>query len=335
MEQQSINFIVHTLKGVVNTVNNKEAHIPPFQVGVRTLYIELLSILDELGHTYELIGHTHTLQKTDPDSIILGHHTICSDNNVWNIKNGYIPNYLYFDKCGYSGWAEMADSVELFNKSQTVDGTIATEFVNDFLIKYSEQNLSKFEQSDENFSHNKPYIFVACQHPSDTVMELAEIETYDLARKIATLADSDIDVLIKIHPTIQNKNPKPHPLAELENLPNVHFTTASIHKLIAGSEAVVTVNSGVGFESLLYGKHVFTSGKSEYRRVTQPIKNDTDVSNIKNIIQNTEPNVEKINKFLFFMLNEYYMEIGNKDRLREKIISIIDQYQKSLPSERI
>jgi capsule polysaccharide export protein KpsC/LpsZ len=43
---------------------------------------------------------------------------------------------------------------------------------------------------------------------------------------------------------------------------------ANVHDLIAGSRGVFTINSGVGFESLIHGKPVVTFGNCDYRWVT-------------------------------------------------------------------
>ena len=49
-------------------------------------------------------------------------------------------------------------------------------------------------------------------------------------------------------------------------------TTSSIHDIIPGAQAVVTLNSGVGFESLLYEKPVVCLGRADYGGVAFPLR---------------------------------------------------------------
>ena len=49
------------------------------------------------------------------------------------------------------------------------------------------------------------------------------------------------------------------------------MTDAHVHDLISGSQAVFTVNSGVGLEALLLRKPVFVWGRSIYEYASTPL----------------------------------------------------------------
>ena len=86
------------------------------------------------------------------DGILLSFHTSYTKPNLWNLKKGYIPLYMNFDRFGFSGWSEMAKSEHLFNLSQQTDKDMATDFVNAFIEKYNASNVSKYPQSPDAVS---------------------------------------------------------------------------------------------------------------------------------------------------------------------------------------
>jgi capsule polysaccharide modification protein KpsS len=49
---------------------------------------------------------------------------------------------------------------------------------------------------------------------------------------------------------------------------NVFLMNENVHSLISGAHAVIVINSGVGFESLIHGKPVVTLGACDYQWVT-------------------------------------------------------------------
>ena len=132
-----------------------------------------------LPKIYKKLGCKVTIGKIKeiPENydIVLAHHTVCDKPNVWNLKKGYLPNYMYFDRTGYSGWAEMATNVELYKESQRVVLEDAKEFFDKFSKNYISNNISKFPQDKlgltknnpelGNFNKDKPYIFIALQRP--------------------------------------------------------------------------------------------------------------------------------------------------------------------------
>lgn len=262
--------------------------------------------------------------------IILGYHNVNvnASPNIWCLKRGYLPLYMNFDRFGYSGWSEMAKSQSLFDLTQKMDQDEAAEYVDTFLKNYLQSNVywkhksiaSNFKNlnSIKPFNHNKPYLFVGCQLPNDMVSRLSRIKTYELALLVAKELSSKIDIIIKLHPKDNNGDEIKH----LEKIPNVQFSDASIHELIPNSEGVITVNSGVGFEALLYRKHVFTAGEVDYHWVTNTLDN---IESIKDIISKikTQPDTNAINKFLFYMMTKHFAKADD-------IISIKDHIQQAI-----
>jgi capsule polysaccharide modification protein KpsS len=93
-------------------------------------------------------------------------------------------------------------------------------------------------------------------------------------RSIADWAKaSKQNVVFKLHPGL-------FPTCEVDNevirAANEYAATsghafcsqANVHDLISNAKGVFTINSGVGFESLIHGKPVVTFGNSDYQWVT-------------------------------------------------------------------
>lgn len=114
---------------------------------------------------------------------------------------------------------------------------------------------------------DRPYIFLPCQRPTDQTIRLfCDHEPVDVVRVVADWARRrGIPLVLKPHPT----NPaSARPFRRAAQGPGIHWSTASVHDLIAHSAGVYVINSGVGFEALLHDKPVVTFGRAEYDAVT-------------------------------------------------------------------
>ena len=79
----------------------------------------------------------------------------------------------------------------------------------------------------------------------------------------------------------------------------------SINELFPLSKAVVTINSGAGFEALIHLKPVVTLGKADYSASTYECNSVEDIKNSKQFI-NAPVDKLRIKKFLYAYLNRAY-----------------------------
>lgn len=137
-------------------------------------------------------------------------------------------------------------------------------------------NNSKFDQAESRsrlsliLRQDIPlsnYIFFPCQIPTDqSIRYFSSVDEVELVKELVEWANfNKKHVVFKEHPV--NKKSM-LPLRELVTGPYVRWSDASIHDLIEYSRGVMTINSGVGFESLLHRKPVATFGRVEYDCVT-------------------------------------------------------------------
>lgn len=86
-------------------------------------------------------------------------------------------------------------------------------------------------------------------------------------------SDAGVALTLKAHPA--NMPLMAEYIEKYPPGPLLKWSNDNIHDLIAESDAVFTVNSGVGFEALLHGKPVVTFGRAEYDCVTIHASIDT------------------------------------------------------------
>ena len=280
---------------------------------VEALYNGIEEACKNLGVKYEVstrITPGMAPGATD-DKIILAHHTYGYKPNVWHIKKGYCPNYMYWDKFGYSGWSELAESyIPKKYSEEECNETLK------YISNYITSNKSKIQQPDEAKVPNHPYILVLCQRPYDTVAKHSYITTLDLPKLVETAYQgTGYAVYTKPHPMYRGLTPG----KKIEG---------SLHKLVNSASAVYTVNSGAGFESLFHGKHVFVSGKVDYQWECTIIKNLSDIISTKSQI--VEPiNWDKRIQFLTYCFQDHFVNTYDLNSITKKIKRCIDEYEVS------
>jgi len=125
---------------------------------------------------------------------------------------------------------------------------------------------------------------------------------------------------------------KKHPLDSrnynFNHLKNVFFVQdVNVKDLIEFSDALITVNSGVGLEALLYYKPVVCLGKAVYSNygITIPARSREELR--KALANLKEPNKKKIHQFVYRLL-DYYLDFPLHREGLQKVISLIDGLEK-------
>lgn len=271
---------------------------------LESFYNLLEEVLLEEDIPYKVVDIGFYAMIVKPDSICLAHHINNPPKNVWTIKKGYCAGYLYFDKCGYSGWSE---GIINYNPSKFYPNHLF------FIRNYIKNNESKIKQPDYTVVPKQPYVLVLMQKPSDTVSKLAKIDTILLSQYVNEVyKDTDINVYSKPHPDSYKM------ITYGENI------KGSIHPLISHAKAVYTVNSGSGFEALMHLKHVYTSGDSDYTSVTTNIETLEDIKNTMNL---PGPSELEILNFLNYCFSEHFVNAYSKASILKKINRVLIEYE--------
>lgn len=255
-----------------------------------------------------------------PDnSLLISAHTVGIAKNVVRLKESYLPGYYYFDRTGYSGWAEIAYNRDLQNQAISYSFDDNAEFLKTIKDEKVKSNSSKYPQNSAAASilSEKPYIFLALQTTDDFVARLANIDQIQLAFLLAQKAhEQSMQLVVKRHPLCSDRNIE-RSISRLAGEYNcVSLTDESINVLIPAAKAVATVNSGVGFEALIMGVPVITSGLSDYSFVTDQFLPEHDLRQFEAV-----ENISKfsaVENFLCYYLKNYclhYSDVENAKRL--------------------
>lgn len=308
---------------------------PHIGKSVTTLYNHIFFILESLSIKFETTDIFFPKSNEDRsvfydrnpifDNInynYLSYHTFGKIiTGLWRIKESYIPNFYTFDRSGYSGFSEFS------NNQSICENIVYTKNIENYLLElktyYSKNNISKYPQNNHINIDYKDYIFFPLQSFNDSVIKLSRLNYYNILDAITD--NISYPILIKPHPFYYDKNLQKYLHGLVKKNRNIIITHCSIHSLIPNSLCCMCVNSGVGFESLLYNKPVISFGKSDYDSCTYQCKNIFEINNdmIKNCITKYYDNKIYIDKFLYYYLNEYCVNCKNKNTILNKLKNIL------------
>lgn len=115
----------------------------------------------------------------------------------------------------------------------------------------------------------KPYFFAPLQMPGDDVIRNhSPITVIQYVSALSRWADlRGRNVVFKLHPG-QPAEVEEEARKAAAASPYVFLLNENVHSLISAAHAIVVINSGVGFESLIHGKPVITLGACDYQWVT-------------------------------------------------------------------
>jgi len=267
---------------------------PANYTDIEAFYDLLPSVLDGMDVEYEIIDR---FTDVPANSIHLNWHDHGNQKNTWYIKSGYLADYFYFDRTGYSGWSTLVHDYVC-----DVDSDIAKNFMASFEFD------SRMPQSEHAEITNKPYVLVLGQMWADKVLQFSYFK--DNLRDMVTdlYEGSEYDVVYKPHPLNRNEE----------------GNQGNLHKLIEGSVAVYTMNSGSGFEALFHNKRVFTTGVADYHWASTELRTIKEFQESKDLLD--EPvDTDRINKFLYYCFTEYFMHTTDEQSIQKKIHQVVDQ----------
>jgi len=122
----------------------------------------------------------------------------------------------------------------------------------------------------------KPYILAPLQSPGDeSVVFRSPVGVLEYIEVLSDWAEKPRhNVVFKLHQDMEFPDVAAAVRARAASGRHVFLVDGNIHALIAASEAVVVISSGVGFEALIHGKPVVTLVNPDYRWVTCRAKPD-------------------------------------------------------------
>ena len=209
--------------------------------------------------------------ETRPENI-LAFHTAGRMPGFVHFKRGDLPRFLILDTGGYSGWSTLS-GVDI-GDIDLPPLPVARDIYQALKAQIVEANVSAYAQDDlSTVTEPLParYVFVPMQVPGDRTQKVARFTMAEMLTMVTSrFRGTDIAVVVKPHPKSTNLDQLASLIA-LAEAGEIVLRSDSIHRLIAQSEAVITINSGVGSESILHGKPIYCLGAADYDAVAHRI----------------------------------------------------------------
>ena len=202
-----------------------------------------------------------------PELPAVSYHTFASGRpDILHYKETSLKGFFAFDAMGYSGASTYAVS-----QNRPVKTNEGVEALSKMKALYQNSQLTKYVQGKGQVQPHLPdhFMFLPLQIPDDSVCRWQHLTSLQLLEILAARAKAtNFPLVVKRHPH-DGSRATTQALAKLENAPDIFISEAPIQDLIHAAACIITANSGVGFEALLCGKPVFTTGLSEYAHAAE------------------------------------------------------------------
>ena len=210
-------------------------------------------------------------------------------------ENGFLPDTTQADCKGINALNSVSKDKNFYEKLDYYKKPLP-----DKLIPRSP--VRKLKGNEINLKRD--YIFVPFQVNYDSqIIKFSPIKSmqkfFNLINEIAPLFN--FDFIIKVHPNDKTN------YSNLKSNKNVFFATNPTDELIKNSKAVITINSSVGIESLLFEKKVITLGDAFYNieGIVKHIKNKNELIKILKNLDSWKIDAKLIKNFLGYLYYEY------------------------------
>ncbi|WP_311272511.1 MULTISPECIES: hypothetical protein [unclassified Rhizobium] len=273
----------------------------------RAMFSQLCSVLASRPIDVHLKPVAHGMhdvpRRPRPNGVVFSYHSIGTERNVWRIKETPIAGWYSFDPNGFSGWSSLAKfPASHMSRIRGCEPNASLAYVQQLKEKLRIRNASKYSQSAEAFTLDRPYVYFPLQLIDDPVSEFCRLNPFDVIVRAAEMAQqSGYALVLKRHPLCRS-SVVAQVLGEVQKaFSSVVISNASIHQHLEGCRAVIVANSGVGMEALMYLKPVFSFASSEYELAT------TSISSLEELDAAFAPELPDNAAWMAQFLN-YYLE---------------------------
>jgi capsule polysaccharide modification protein KpsS len=231
------------------------------------------------------------------------------------------------DAGGYSGWSTLsgANIADLTLPPLDEAEALCAQLWQDIVVA----NVSKYEQDDVTPDADPlpaDYVFVPLQVAGDRTQRVARFSMPDMLDMVVNrFRGTDTVVVVKPHPKSKDMEQVAKLIAMTE-AGEIMMRFDSIHHLIAGAKAVITINSGVGSETLLHRKPLYCLGAADYDCVAHRITSVEQFTDLTTPIRHAVPEADYV-RFSAYYRKDYLVDWARPGRLdaavQERVIDPI------------
>ena len=226
--------------------------------------------------------------------------------NIFHAQPSYLPGYWYLDPQGYYWNSSLA--IAPFPEKD-IKPNAALPMFRHLRRTLVGRNQSKRPQPDTtSLAPAAAAIFTQDIEKYPTPVHYLDTEQMiDAAAK----ATGGKPIYLKMHP-LYSKSRR----AEVQAMANRHtqitVTEASVHDIIAASDAVICQNSAVGFEALLHRKPVLTCAANDFHHATLTCQTAKDVAQQLSIAPN-HAETFPFAKYVYWFMSQNMLRPGDED----------------------
>lgn len=229
---------------------------------------------------------------------------------------GLLPNRVTIDPKGVNFTNSVPRDKSFFENFQC-DLPLPTN-----LIPRAAKNAKKFANV-EKIDLPKEYIFIPFQVDYDTQILVNSPWIKDMNMLFETIEQiahklPHLNFVFKEHPSSIKDYPNLH--TKTKEIPNIYFANGHItQELIQNASAVITINSTVGIESLLFQKKVIVLGNAFFtiEGITKFTQEINQLENILSNIDKWELNTSLVENFLKYLYYDYLVDLEDNQKLSE------------------
>lgn len=236
------------------------------------------------------------------------------------IENGLLPNRIVVDTKGVNFLNSVPRDKFFFENYQN------NKKLPNILIPRKPKNAKKFTNIKPVLLPSE-YIFIPFQVDYDTQILKFSPWVKNMEKLFSIIEEltikTDITFVLKEHPSSKKKYNKIYNKAS-KNKKILFANGNTTQSLIEKSKAIITINSTVGIEALLFKKKVIVLGFAFYSidGITKNAKNIRELTNILINLDDWKVNEQLIENFLKYLYYDYLVEGSFKDENSNQIKQI-------------
>lgn len=259
-------------------------------------------------------------------------------------ENGLLPDTTTMDFSGVNAFSSLSKSPEFYldySNSKTCESLSSGSLV-------VRENHKKKKDQVGLADYSERYIFVPFQvnYDSQVVINSPRVNSmsalFDLLLDVIDdITDKNIKIYVKEHPSDEfsyvdfyNKHPR------------IIFVKNNTEELIRNAEAIITLNSSVGIESIMLEKKVIVLGNACFNinKMVLSVLDPKDLKDTINLLPGWDIDIKLTRSFFNYLKNVYLLPVAwqkqqkqvnpeHINRFNEKITEGIEMYAKGLINE--
>ncbi len=294
----------------------------------RDFITQISAVLVQMGYSlrFETVENFADVmrKRAGVDSLRLAFHSFGKHGDrVLHYKEGYLRGYFYLEYGGFSAWSDACDDNAL--PTARVEDAVAEAYCARWARALESGTANKYAQAPRASEPEDltDYVFVPLQTEEDVVAVHRWLNLEQLEQFIAgTTAGRSTKFVLKRHPKCRS-SAVAEMLARLSRCEHVSIGEGPTPHYIRHAEAVLTANSGVGFEALILGVPVISTARSDYQAVTISCKNVPDLERVFSTKSWRSHERQRTCHFIYNFMHQYQVPVDDPKAIRQRLEQLL------------